>query len=75
MKGLLAAETAILVELKTIRIVLLVFESIVVSLLALCAGQCDLNTHGWNLLRLITSKQAPPQEHLHKNNTTIRLCQ
>jgi hypothetical protein len=58
-KSLLAAETAILVELKTIRVILLVLKSIIVSLLAFCAGQCDLYTHGWILLRLITSKQAP----------------
>ena len=46
MQGVLTAETAILVELQTIGIVLLVLERVVVSLLALGAGQRDLNAHG-----------------------------
>ena len=40
-----AAESAVLVELKAIGIVLFVLKRVVVSLLALCAGQCDLNAH------------------------------
>ena len=51
MKGVLTAETAILVELETIGIVLLVLERIVVSLLAFCAGKCDLYAHGFILLK------------------------
>lgn len=47
---MLPAETAILIHLKTIGIVLLVFERIVVALLALCTGKSDLCTH----------KTAPP---------------
>ena len=43
---MLTAKTAILVELKTIGIVLLVLERIVVSLLALGACKCDLYAHG-----------------------------
>jgi len=42
---MLAAETAVFVEFKPIGIVLLVFLRIVVSLLALTARQCDLNSH------------------------------
>ena len=42
---MLSAETAILVHLKTIRIVLLVLERVVVALLAFRAGQSDLCTH------------------------------
>ena len=42
---MLAAEAAVLVELETIGIVLLVLEGVVVPLLALGAGQCDLDAH------------------------------
>lgn len=51
MKGVLTAETAILVELETIGIVLLVLEGIVVPLLAFGAGKCDLYAHGFVLLK------------------------
>ena len=43
--GVLAAEAAILIELEPVRVVLLVLERIVVSLLALSARQCNLNPH------------------------------
>ena len=42
---MLAAETAVLIELKPIGIVFLVLLRVVVSLLALTARQCDLNSH------------------------------
>lgn len=45
MHSVLAAEAAVLFELDTIGIVLLVLEGVVVSLLALGAGQTDLNAH------------------------------
>ena len=48
---MLTAKTAILVELDTIGIVLLVLKRIVVPLLALGAGKCDLNAHGFILLK------------------------
>ena len=48
---MLTAKTAILVELDTIGIVLLVLKRIVVPLLALSAGKCDLNAHGFILLK------------------------
>ena len=51
MKGMLTAKTAILVELDTIGIVLLVLERIVVPLLALSACKCDLYAHGIILLK------------------------
>ena len=38
MKRVLPAETAVLVHLKSVRIILLVFHSVVVALFALCAG-------------------------------------
>ena len=51
MQGVLTAETAILVELETIGIVLLILEGIVVPLLAFGAGKCDLYAHGFILLK------------------------
>ena len=60
MEGLLAAEPAILVELQTIGIVLLVLKGIVIPLLALGAGQRDLNAHGISPSRGIPSKTSPP---------------
>jgi len=45
MQRVLAAETAILLHLKTIRRVLLVLDGIVVSLLALIASQGHSNSH------------------------------
>ena len=45
MQGVLTAETAVLVHLETIGIVLLVLFRLVVSLLALTACQCDFNSH------------------------------
>ena len=50
MHGVLAAETAVLRELETIGIVLLVLEGVIVSLLALGAGQRDLYAHYDTLL-------------------------
>jgi hypothetical protein len=50
-QGVFTAETAILIELKTIGIVLLVLEGIVVPLLAFGAGKCDLYAHGIILLK------------------------
>jgi len=44
-KGMLAAETAVLVEFKTIRIVLLVLGTVIVSLFAFAANECDLYSH------------------------------
>ena len=44
------AEAAILVQFKTIRIVLLVLLGIVVALLALGASQSDLDSHERHLL-------------------------
>ena len=60
MEGLLAAEPAILVELQTIGIVLLVLKGIVIPLLALGAGQRDLNAHGISPSRWYSIKNKPP---------------
>ena len=45
MQGVLAAETAILVHLKSVRIILLVFNCVIVALLAFGAGKSDFNSH------------------------------
>jgi hypothetical protein len=45
MERMLAAESTILLELKTIRSILLLLHSIVVALFALCACERDLNSH------------------------------
>ena len=45
MHSMLLAETAILVHFKSVRIVLLVLDSVVIALLAFSAGQCDFNSH------------------------------
>jgi len=44
-KGMLAAETAVLVEFKTIRIVLLVLGTVIVSLFAFAANECNFYSH------------------------------
>jgi hypothetical protein len=75
MEGLLAAEPAILVELQTIGIVLLVLESIVIPLLALGAGQRDLNAHGISPSPGIPSKTSPLWGHLAYITTGERFCQ
>ena len=43
---MLLAEPAVLVHFNSVRIVLLVFERIVVPLLAFGASECDLYAHG-----------------------------
>jgi hypothetical protein len=44
-KSVLLTESAVLVHLKPVRIILLVLHRVVVSLFALCAGQCNFNSH------------------------------
>ena len=45
MESVLPAELAVLLHLKSVRIVLLVLGCVVVALLALCAGQGNFNPH------------------------------
>ena len=45
MKGMLAAEAAVLVELETIGIVLLVLGTVIISLFAFAANECDFYSH------------------------------
>ena len=51
MNGVLLAESAILLHFETVRVVLLVFHGIVVSLLALGASQSDFNAHNGTSLK------------------------
>ena len=44
-QSMFLAESAVLVHLDAIRIVLLVLHCVVVSLFAFCASKCDLNAH------------------------------
>ena len=39
------AEPAVLIHFKSVRVILLVFHCVVVALFALCASECDLNSH------------------------------
>jgi hypothetical protein len=43
--GVLSAESAVLLHLETVRVVLLVLHGVVVSLLALGASHSDFNAH------------------------------
>ena len=42
---MLLAESAILLHLKSVGVILLVLDSVVVSLLAFCTCQCNFNSH------------------------------
>ena len=48
--SMLPAERAVLLHLETVRVVLLVFHGVVVSVLALAASQSDLYAHDRHLL-------------------------
>lgn len=50
MESVLAAELTELVHFDSVRIVLLVFLGVVIALLALRAGECNLNSHVRHLL-------------------------
>jgi len=50
--GVLSAESAVLLHFETVRVVLLVFHGIVVSLLALGASQSDFNAHNGTSLNI-----------------------
>jgi hypothetical protein len=62
---MLSAEGAVLVHLQAVWIVLLVFESVIVALLAFAASECDFDSHiGTSLFRL------PPCRKLENRRTT-----
>jgi hypothetical protein len=50
--GVLSAESAVLLHLETIGVILLVLHGVVVSLLALRASQSDFNAHNGTSLKI-----------------------
>ena len=50
--GVFSAESAVLAHFETVRVVLLVFHGVVVSLLALGASQSDFNAHNGTSLNI-----------------------
>ena len=44
-KGVFFAESAILVHLKSVRVILFVFDRVIIALFALCASQSNLYSH------------------------------
>ena len=54
---MLRAELAVFVHFKSVRVILLVLLSVVVSLLALCAREGDLNSHVRHLLTKFTPRR------------------
>ena len=70
MSGVLSAESAVLLHFETIRVILLVFHGVVVSLLALRASQSDFNAHNGTSLN-IASLYHSGYEKFSKRSTTI----
>jgi hypothetical protein len=68
--GVLLAESAILLHLETVGVILLVLHGIVVSLLALRASQSDFNAHNGTSLK-IASLYHPVYEKFSQRFTTI----
>jgi hypothetical protein len=68
--GVLLAESAILLHLETVGVILLVLHRIVVSLLALGASQSDFNAHNGTSLK-IASLYHSGYEKFSKWLTTI----
>ena len=68
MQSVFPAETAILIHFKSIGIVFLVFLGIVISLLALTANQCYLNSQFRHLLINLTAAALPPLKILPPSN-------
>lgn len=54
MQGVMTAPLAVLLELKTIGVILLVFLGRVITALALGAGQSDQSTHEYSFLLIFT---------------------
>ena len=50
--GVLSAESAVLLHLETVGVILLVLHGVVVSLLALRASQSDFNAHNGTSLKI-----------------------
>ena len=72
MQCVLAAETAVLFHFKSVRIVLLVFLCVIISLLAFSAGECNFDSHYFRHL-LIEFGSSPLNTSL--NVGSVRLSQ
>ena len=57
MKSVFLAELAILVQFKSVGIILLVFLCVVVSLFAFAACECDSDAHYRHLLKIFEAKK------------------
>ena len=66
---MLSAELAVLLHLKTVRVILLVLHGVVVSLLALRASQSDFYAHNGTSLNT-ASLYHPAQRKFRKRSTT-----
>jgi len=56
-KSVLLTELAVFVQLKSVRVILLVFLCVVVSLFAFAACECDSDAHYRHLLIIIEAKK------------------
>ncbi len=65
MRGMLFAELAILAQLDTVGVILLVLHGIIIALFALLAGESYLVAHGFHLDSLLFqhSKNTPSPAH------------
>ena len=70
MQGMLAAETAVFIEFKSVRVILFVLHSVVVALFALTAGKSYLYSH--NFRHLLIDLGNPID--LCRHNSTGNLC-
>ena len=59
MKSVFLTELAILIQLKSVRVILLVFLCVVVSLFAFAASECDSDAHCRHLLKIFEAKKLP----------------
>ena len=80
MNGVLLAETAVFLRFHTLRMFFLILGGIVVSVLALCAFQCDSCAHFSNLsesvlLYFYSTKKRPMIVSPDKYNTVATLRQ
>ena len=78
MNGVLLAESAILVHLKTIGIVFLVLSGVVIALFALRTSQCDFNSHDGTsrFTEIFLGRFRPglPRKNRRKKRTSFSRC-
>ena len=76
-KRVLAAELAVFLHFKSVRIVLFVFGCVIVSLLAFCAGESDFDAHFGTSCKSLRLKKASvcnlkTEAKKHKRWTIVR---